>query len=204
MEWLQDMGVLFVLGVFLYALAGDALKKLGLKPFLLSMLAVVLDGARVAAGWLKIGVTWFGYRVILGRKQWRYVEQTQPTRELQVTAPLAPRTEGAARAHAENTGAPRAGTPPAPLNSSALTPDLLSLIQRIAGHKIVRPADGKEATGKALGFTKSGTSLAWQSYSQAWNLLYPPPPLPSTADDPEAWESSGRGQLRRIRTAAAK
>lgn len=120
-------------------------------------------------------------------------------------APSAPRTTGAPGAHAENDGAPGARTAPAPAIGDAALGDLLPLIQRIAGHKLRMPDDGKTATGQALGIAKSGSSAKWQSFSRAWDLLYPPPAVNILrADNPEAWDHDERGNLRRIQAVTAK
>ena len=94
-------------------------------------------------------------------------------------APLAPRTDGAARAHAEYEGAEGARTAPAPLDSGALTPDLVGMMRAIAGHKLQAPGDKKEATAKALGISKSGTSKRYAMFSAAWSMLYPEPVAPA-------------------------
>lgn len=97
-------------------------------------------------------------------------------------APLAPRTDGAARAHAENDGAEGASTAPAPSDSGALTPDLVGMMRAIAGHKLQAPMDKKEATAKALGISKSGTSKRYALFSAAWSMLYPEPVAPSRTE----------------------
>jgi|GEM_PF-3699950 len=117
----------------------------------------------------------------------------------QPSAPAAPRTDGAGRAHAENSSAVSARTAPNPPIGGALDADLVTMLRLIAAHKIEVPSDGKTATAKALGIARSGTSEKYQRYSAAWDLLYPipiaPPILP--ANDERDWKNED-GNLVRI------
>lgn len=67
MELFTDLLILFIIGVTLYALFGDFIKRIGLGH----VMVTILDYARVGVGYLRLAVVWLGYRVLLGRVHWR-------------------------------------------------------------------------------------------------------------------------------------
>lgn len=88
-----------------------------------------------------------------------------------------------------------------PLKTAVVDAPTLALMQQIAAHKVKQPSDGKEATALVVSGAKKGSSKAYQAFSAAWDLLYPPlksDDLP--AGDPNAWEEGERtGQMVRRR-----
>lgn len=208
MDMLQDVGILFIAGVVLYALFGDAVAKLGLKPLVQAVLQGALAVADVGMGWLKIAVIWVGYGLILGRKDWRghigYVEQEEAfdldPAPLPVSQPI-PRTAQLPIATPQTARNEPVVIAPAINGLSSDEQMIVSVLARlIASGELTQTAAIKTGLGISPG-SRSPRYLAAREAIQA-ELLKLAPPAPLPADTPEAWESNGQGSITRIRTAA--